>query len=182
MAGMQVAVSPGQQWERVQRQLRASADGAALRKALRDRIRAAAKPVQTELAASVRAVHVTGARGGGSAQRLAHGKTPAAAKKRGGGLRETVARALQIKFADKGPRAGVRLRVDGTKLPDGQKGLPKYLDGQGRWRHPVFGRVADAWVEQKGQPWWRPVIEKHMAGIRREVTEAAREAIERTIT
>lgn len=155
-------------WADIQQRLKAAEDGKAIRLAMNRRIRDLAKPVEAELKQAVLAVDV------GVTQRSARDSARTAARrqlatggkaKRGGsGLRATVSRAVQTKITNNGPRQGVRLRVDGTKLPDGQKKLPKYLDGQGRWRHPVFGK--DVYVQQTGSQWWSPVIRSHVARLR----------------
>ena len=69
----------------------------------------------------------------------------------GFGLRATVAAGLQTKITNSGPRQGVRIRVDTTRLGHGGGSLPALLDGQRPWRHPVFGH-RDVWVQQTPSP------------------------------
>lgn len=55
-----------------------------------------------------------------------------------------------------GTRAGVRVYIDGRKMPSGKRTLPKYVEGVPKWtkwRHPVFGN-RDAWVSQRSTPFF----------------------------
>lgn len=163
-----MSVSLGRDFADLQKRLKKATDGRERRLAMNKRIRGIVKPTEDDLRAAVRAVPVKGSRGGGSKARRSFAGSPAAAVKRGGGLRETVARLIQTKITNSGPRQGIRLRLDAAKLPDGQKKLPKRLDGQGRWRHPVFGN-RNVWVDQHGRPWWAPVISRHLGRMRSEI-------------
>ncbi|MFJ9374437.1 hypothetical protein [Streptomyces sp. NPDC101455] len=69
------------------------------------------------------------------------------------GLRGRMAAATKLEVRTVGKDAGVRIRVDGRKMPDKQKALQSYMEGvKPRWRHPVFG--SDAWVQQKAHPYF----------------------------
>lgn len=72
-----------------------------------------------------------------------------------------MANSIKTKVVDSGPTQGVRIFPDLKKMPDGQKKLPAYMDGQGRWRHPVHGNNGN-WVGQKGDPWFTPVINRRL--------------------
>lgn len=151
----------------------------ALRKAMFDELRAAAKPVVDDMKSSVLALDSQG-KAIGNAQRAAHGlkRTKKLTHKKvqnavaGSGLRASIARAVHIKIADKGWKVGVRVRVDGTKLPADQKYLPRGLDSVKGWRHPVFG--TDSWAQQYGNPpgWFtstakahRPLVQKRLERV-----------------
>ena len=164
-----IVVTPGPEFAAIAKRLKD--EGAKeIQKAMNKRIRAAADPLLKDLRKAVRAVQVKGSRGGGSAARGYHAGSGKAARKRGGGLRETVAGAIQLKIQTSGNSVGIKIRVDGTKLPDDQRGLAKLLDGQRPWRHPVFGNTS-VWVAQQGQPWWTPTIEAAMPGLRTEIAK-----------
>ena len=79
------------------------------------------------------------------------------------GLRQAVARSLRIVVKDSGysQQVGVRITTDATRLPAGQAYLPRGLDSDKGWRHPVFG--GDAWVTQYGNPagWFRSTTKAH---------------------
>lgn len=88
------------------------------------------------------------------------------------GLRASIARAVHVKIADTGWKVGVRVRVDGTKLPADQKYLPRGLDSVKGWRHPIYG--TDKWAQQYGNPpgWFtstakahRPMAERRMKAL-----------------
>lgn len=167
--GVDITVTAGPEFAAVAKRLKD--EGAkALQKSMNKRIKAAADPVLKDLQKAVRNVTVRSARGGGSRARTAFSGTPAAARKRGGGLRETTARAIQLKIQGSGQSVGVKIRIDGTKLPPDQRGLPKLLDGQRPWRHPVWGNTA-VWVTQQGEPWWTPTIERAMPALRTELAK-----------
>lgn len=174
---VELHVEPSSGWAEAQEKFKAHADGKAMRLAMNKRIIAAAKPLQKALHDAVRAVPSQGGSGGGSSQRLGHSRTPAAARKRGGGLRETIARSVKIKVRP----TGVTVYIDSTTMPDGQRKLPKYLDGQGRWRHPVYPRANNPeppWVQQKGTPWWTPTIEAQISAVRSEVEQIVKDVLE----
>lgn len=73
------------------------------------------------------------------------------------GLRQSIARSLRIVVKDSGfsQQVGVRVTTDGSRLPKGETYLPRGLDSDKGWRHPVFG--GSAWVTQYGSPpgWFR---------------------------
>jgi len=150
-----------------------------LRKAMFDELRLAAKPVVDDMKSSVLAVDSKG-KAIGNARRAAHSlrgaKTVTDKKVRkaigGSGLRASIARAVHIKIADKGFKVGVRVRVDGTKLPPDQKYLPRGLDSPKGWRHPIF--KTDTWAQQYGNPpgWFtstakahRPMVERRLSAV-----------------
>lgn len=69
------------------------------------------------------------------------------------GLRGRMAAATKLEVRTVGKDAGVRIRVDGRKMPDKQKALQSYMEGvKPRWRHPVFGH--DVWVQQRSHPYF----------------------------
>jgi hypothetical protein len=77
---------------------------------------------------------------------------------------------------------GVTFTVNGTAIdPAYGRGLAWYLDGYGRWRHPVFGRTANPqdWQQQTGQEVFFKTLRGHKPGfegrLERVVDEVTRE-------
>lgn len=86
------------------------------------------------------------------------------------GLRDAIARGVQLKVSLSGKHAGVRLRVDPRHFPDGQKHLPKYREGVlKRWRSPTFGH--DPWKVQRPEPYFFPVIRAEAPRVRADVLD-----------
>ncbi len=149
-----------------------------LRTAMFTELREAAQPVVDDMKRSVQSIDSKGnAIGRSSAERAAHSlrnvkkvteKKAANALGRAG-LRASIARAVHIKIADKGWKVGVRVRVDGTKLPAAQKYLPRGLDSASGWRHPIFG--TDKWAQQYGNPpgWFTSTAKAHRPLVRRRI-------------
>ena len=79
------------------------------------------------------------------------------------GLRASISRSLRIVVKDSGfsQQVGVRVTTDGSRLPKGQTYLPRGLDSDKGWRHPVFGGTG--WVTQYGNPsgWFRSTAKAH---------------------
>lgn len=144
-----------------------------LRKKLRKQIADAGRPVLDDVKAAVREVPVT-SRGGGSAQRLKYNvgrattaRAKASAGRRVAGLRATIARATKLQVTAR----GVRFVVQSSQLPEDQRTLPRHLDSERGWRHPVFGD-RDVWVTQKGRPYFAVTIKKQAPAFRRAIVTA----------
>jgi hypothetical protein len=144
-----------------------------LRKQLRKQIADAGRPVLDDVKAAVRDMPVT-SRGGGGAQRrrfnVARASTErakASAARRGAGLRSTIASATKLQITAK----GVRFVVQSSKLPADQRTLPRHLDSEKGWRHPVFGD-RDVWVTQKGRPYFGSTIKRKAPAFRKAIVDA----------
>ncbi|MFI6249050.1 hypothetical protein [Streptomyces sp. NPDC051016] len=83
------------------------------------------------------------------------------------GLRGRLSKATRIETRTVGKDAGVAIRVDGRRMPDGEKRLPSLMEGAGvrrgrrvdtRWRHPVFGN-REVWVQQDSHPYFFRVVD-----------------------
>lgn len=160
-------------------------------KELRRDLRKVANPIRNDMRAAVKGVSSSAAGVGGSRQRalLEGGRLAERKAKRGqavsekelrkitgrAGLRDTTARALKSVVRDSGRRSGVHITVDGTKMPAGQRYLPRGMDSPKGWRHPVFG--TDAWVTQKASPpgWFRTVAKKHKKRARAAIEQSVRD-------
>lgn len=149
------------------------------RKMLRTKVSAAGKPVLDEVRTAVLELRITGSgRGGGTARRreynVARAKTERVAKaalKRRAGLRRTVASATKLQITAK----GVRFIVDEDKMPPEQRGLPRALDLEKGWNHPVYGRSDRPKVHQAGGPWFKSTIQKHEQSFRQAIVQAMEE-------
>lgn len=145
--------------------LRQAAAGELERK-LRRNLRAAGRPVVSDLRAAVMRVNVTSSRGG-----MAH---PSYSRN----LRQRIASAIRVSVAF----AGIRFAVQGSAVGDGKYGftLPKYMDGElpmyKNWRHPVFGNE-NVWEVQYGQPWFFVTIREHAADFEEACVAAINEIV-----
>jgi len=145
------------------------------RKSLRTRVAEAGRPILGEVRTAVQELHVTGSRGGGRKQRREYNvgratteRAARAAFRRHSGLRRTIASATKLSVTAK----GVRFVVDEARLPADQRGLPRALDSDKGWKHPVFGRTDIPKVHQRGGPWFASTIARHEQSFRRAIVEA----------
>ena len=70
------------------------------------------------------------------------------------GLRGRMSKATKLEVRTAGKDAGVRIRVDGRKMPNREKALQSYMEGVKKpWRHPVFGN-REVWVKQDPKPYF----------------------------
>jgi hypothetical protein len=70
------------------------------------------------------------------------------------GLRGRMSKAVKLEVRTTGRDAGVRIRVDGRKMPAHEKALQSYMEGLKKpWRHPVFGN-REVWVRQDPKPYF----------------------------
>lgn len=172
----------GQEFRALAKKLR-QAGATDLRKALRQKIAAAGAPVVEDVKNAVRDLQVTSSHGGGTGQRRKHnvGRAKASAKtdlnkareraaRRGAGLRETIAAGVRIQVTAK----GVKIIASSSRLPDSQKSLPRHLDSDKGWRHPVFGNTEN-WVHQRGGPWFAATITPKAPAFRAACVEAMEE-------
>lgn len=173
--GIGVKVANAQAYRQLAKDLR-KAGRTDLRKALRKKISEAGKPVLEDVKAAARAIPVT-SRGGGTRQRRRYNVSRAttdrakqSAERRHAGLRATIAAATKLQITAK----GVRFVVQSSKLPADQQSLPRHLDSEKGWRHPVFGDK-NVWVHQKGRPYFGATIKKKAPAFRRAIVEAMEE-------
>jgi hypothetical protein len=142
---------------RINRQLREQADGKELVRDLRTGLRDVLRPIASEVKAAYRSA--PSRRGG--------------ARRRGGSLRAALARVTRVEVRTTGRMAGAGIRVDGRKMPTGQRSLPAYWEGYKRpWRHPTYGnRSARGWVTQPARPLFDRTVEPHEDEADRKVEE-----------
>lgn len=201
MADAEIRLSSGQagaQFRELSKRLRQTGQ-TDLRKNLRKAIQEAGKPVVQATQDAVRSIPITSegigafagdfrvptnSHGGGRKQRRTHTastsrteKSRQRALKRGGSLREAVARSVKLQITTR----GIRIISDSKAMPPDQQTLPRRMDSPKGWRHPVFGN-REVWVTEKGKPWFGSTIQKHAPDFRAavvDVMELAKDAIEK---
>lgn len=174
---MEVRVEGSATWRQLNAKFRAAANGKIVRKALTKSLQASAKPAVRDVKVAVMKVKSQGHATGGlrkrrSKYRAKHPKGRVHAH----GLRETIARLVTSRMKYSGLKVGLEVRVRSAEMPNGQRRLPYYLDGQGRWRHPTFGN-RHAWVTQTGQPYFEKTLEEHTPRVRQDAINAVTTAL-----
>ncbi|MFB7595763.1 hypothetical protein [Streptomyces sp. NPDC056160] len=88
------------------------------------------------------------------------------------GLRGRMSKAVKLEVRTVGKDAGVRIRVDGRKMPSHEKALQAYMEGVKKpWRHPVFGN-REVWVKQDPKPYFFKTVQPLGVGARVQVNRA----------
>lgn len=149
-----------------------------IKKRLSAEVKSATAPIEKQMKQNILSVQSKGRRGGGGSNRGAYN---ASQSKRGNqgktGLRQAIAKGVTRKITYSGYRTGVRIRVDGKYLPEGDRSLIKATN-KGQVRHPVFGNRTN-WTSQTFTPsgWFdRPAQEMGEEAIRK-IEHAARNAL-----
>lgn len=154
--GIKIGVSGQDRFRRAANRLDEAAHGG-LKRRIVDAVRQEAQPALREVRQAWLGVDVTSSRGGGT---------------KSTGLRARTAGATHI--SDRA--GGVHFEVNGAEVGPYGRSLSFYLDGIGRWRHPVFGH--DPWVQQYGQEVFSKTIRAHeqqwAAAIGRVLDDVAR--------
>lgn len=146
-------VRTGRDLTRIAAELRRM-DNPELKKRFRQELRAAGKPMVPKVRQAIRDIP---SKRGYSAD----------------GLRGRMAKAVKLEVRTTGKQAGVRLRVDGRRMPAGQKALQSYMEGVRKpWRHPVYGN-RDAWVSQPPKPYFYRTVEPMGLSAQRNIQRAA---------
>jgi hypothetical protein len=156
-------------------------------KELRKAIRVAAGPALADVRAALLELEIRGdqgslgvfspTRGGGRRARAEHAASRVrtergkARARRRAGLRQSIAAATTVKVRDR----GVRFEVDSSRLPVDQRTMPRHLESERGWRHPVFGNT-EVWVSQRGGPWFYPTLRAHQAQFQAAIAAAMEEA------
>jgi hypothetical protein len=86
-------------------------------------------------------------------------------------LRAQVAAATGLEVTLSGDDPRVRVKVSSAKMPAGMRWLPRKLNSDRGWRHPVLGN-RHVWVKQVGKEWFEPTGRKHFDDFRREAQQA----------
>ena len=148
-----VRLRTGRDLARIAAELR-RIDNPELKKRFRQELRAAGKPMVPAVRQAIRQIP---SKRGYSAD----------------GLRGRMAKATRLVVRTAGRDAGVRLRVDGRKMPDKMKALQSYMEGvRPRWRHPVFGN-REVWVQQPPKPYFYQTVERMGLAAQQNIQRAA---------
>jgi hypothetical protein len=91
-------------------------------------------------------------------------------------LRRSLQRATVMSVRSR-KAAAITIKTDPKKMPEGLKGIPPYIEGEGRHRHPTFGH--EPWVNQPPVPFFygtlRPYEPKVQAAGSRAIEEIKKE-------
>lgn len=189
MAKVSLALQGAYEWKQLSAKLK-GAGQKDLRAALRKRLQDAGKPVLDEVKQAARDIPVTSDHGGGTSRRRTYnslragrsafkrGKSVKAAAKRAAkrpaGLREACAAATKLQINTR----GIRFYVDSSSMPESQRTLPRHLDSEKGWRHPVFGNKAQ-WVHEQGRPWFAATLKKRAPAFRQSCLDAIEDTIKK---
>lgn len=177
-----VEIRGTEDFRRAAAKLKAAGNGKLTRE-MGKKMKVAAKPAVDDAQRSVRGLNSAGVRGGGGQQRreFALSKTRKVTERgrkrafEGRGLRASIARAVQTQVRSGKRTAGVRIRVNKSRLPASQRSLPGHMN-RGKWRHPVFGNTS-RWVGQTTTPpgWFDRPMRKHGPKVRNGAVKAVKE-------
>jgi len=153
-----------------------------IRKALRRRLTAAAKPVVAEVKQAALSIPAKG--GNAVVKRRKSGETV--------GLRASLAMATSSYFYATAKGGGIKIRVSRSKFESvsGRPNtIPYYVEGRRKraWKHPVFEKTkgpvtsgnAQNWITQKASPFLGVTVQKHRDAYGKEVTAAITDAIKK---
>lgn len=76
------------------------------------------------------------------------------------GLRARIAGCAETATWGAARTVNVAVEINPKRMPSGELGLPLYMEGvidkarHNRWRHPVYGRSEDPWVQQPSHPFF----------------------------
>jgi hypothetical protein len=93
------------------------------------------------------------------------------------GLRLRIADCVEAWTRINGTQVQVGIAVNGSKMPDGQKALPLYMDGvKTPWRYPVYGDQSN-WAVRAPHPyfaqavsWYGPASLRTLESVANEIT------------
>lgn len=138
----------GKDLKRISAELR-KMDNKQLKKEFSKELRAAAKPMVPAVRRAIRQI-------------------PSSRGYTADGLRGRLSKAVKLEVKLTGKQAGVRIRVDGRKMPSHEKALQAYMEGLKKpWRHPVYGNK-EVWVKQDPSPYFYKTVRP--MGLRTRVT------------
>jgi hypothetical protein len=153
---VRVSIGDSDDLRRLNKQLHQQADGKELRKELNAAFRAVMNPIRDQVKAAYLAAPAYRGR------RFRQGPP----------LRTLLAKATRTEIRTAGKMAGIRVRVDGRKMPSGMKSLPAYYEGYKRpWRHPVHGD-RETWRAQPARPTFDRTVEPHEDEAGRAIEQA----------
>lgn len=129
-------------------------DDKRLKKEFRKGLRAAAKPMVPAVRAAIQQI-------------------PSKQPYQSDGLRGLMSKAVKLEVKTTGRQAGVRIRVDGRRMPAHMRALQAYMEGKKKpWRHPVWGN-REVWVKQDPKPYFYKTVMPMASRARQGVNRAA---------
>ncbi|MBY8342019.1 hypothetical protein LXH13_06120 [Streptomyces spinosirectus] len=148
----------GKDLKRIGAELR-KMDNKQLKKEFGSELRSAAKPMVPAVRAAIRQI-------------------PSSRGYSADGLRGRMSKAVKLEVKLTGKQAGVRIRVDGRKMPTHEKALQAYMEGLKKpWRHPVYGNK-EVWVKQDPSPYFyktvRPLGTRTRVNVNRAMDRVAK--------
>jgi hypothetical protein len=170
MGDLTVTILDSKDLRDLNRAFKGVADGKALRKEFTDGLRGVLKPIVPEVKAAYLAAPSMGHGG------MSRGQVDRV------DLRALLAKATRVEVKLTGKQAGARIRVDGRKMPNRMKALPRYWEGEepgrskGRWRHPTWGN-RDVWVQQKPHPRFYAIVGRHAEQAAQAVEQIANRVV-----
>ncbi len=172
---MEISTSGGENFKRLGMRFRAAGkDGAEIRRATTKTVQKHLDVIVREQRAAVLGMKVKGARGSGTRRRQAFHQAASLRgrkvreRKGGYGLRAAVAQGIKGKVSYSGRKLGARISAENSHLPPSQRKLPRYLDREKGWRHPLFGH-REHWYAQFGEPYFTDPIKRHQTQVRRDI-------------
>lgn len=150
----------GDSWNRTARKLKAQGRGDLQRK-LTKAVRKEGQPALAAVREAWMGIEVESSKGG------------TAPPDRSTQLRARTARATRIQTRQTGIRIAVRAAAVDARYPS----LVFYLNGKGRWRHPVFNRRSAPWQSQTGTEVFFPTLIEFAPAWRREIVKAMEEIV-----
>lgn len=91
-------------------------------------------------------------------------------------MRQGIAKGIRVQVATGTRINGVFIKSTGSGLPAKSRSLARAMD-KPSFRHPVFGN-RQKWQPQKGHPYFRTVISRHLITVNRAVERAVGDALE----
>lgn len=174
---MEVRIEGSTTWRALNARLKKAVNGKDVRRALTKSLQASAKPAVRDVKEAVMHVQSRGVAGGGTRRREASYRVRRPkGRVRAFGLRATIARLVTSRMKYSGIKVGLEVRVNSAEMPNKQRRLPKYLDTEKGWRHPVFGN-RHTWAQQTGQPWFEKTLKEHTPRVRGDAIQAVTDAL-----
>jgi hypothetical protein len=94
-------------------------------------------------------------------------------------LRQLLASATRGQVRTARKDTGIRVRVDGRRMPPGMRSLPAMVEGppEGKpWRHPVYGN-RNVWVPQRSPGRFYPTVQRHEDDFHRRASSVVNQAV-----
>lgn len=166
MGDLTVTILDSKDLKDLNRAFKKAADGKELRAELRTGLRNVLRPMVPEVRAAFRA-----------SPSMGHGGMSRAQASRPD-LRVLLAKATHVEVKLTGRFAGARIRVDGRRMPDRLKGIPKAWEGEAgaRWRHPTWGN-RNVWVQQRSRSLFYRIMAPKAEPAAKEVEQIANRVV-----